>query len=117
MYKPTLSPAYIVCLLLQRLSKGILFCLRVFIHSISLHFVEYSYPISDQFLNIILQCGIPWLLQDIRCVERFHRFFSRAVFKRLKLPTMTYADHLQHLGFHSLEHLRVYFDPLMCCKM
>ena len=85
-------------LLLQRLSKSVLFCLRVFILLISLHFVEYTYPMSDQFLNIILQCG-----QDIRSVERIQRFFTRAIFKQVKLHTMSYADRLLHLGFHSLS--------------
>ena len=57
----------------------------------------------------------PWLLQDIRCVERVQHFFNRAIFKRVKLPTMSYADHLLHLDFHSLEYRRVFL--LMCFKI
>ena len=59
----------------------------------------------------------PWLLQDIRSVERVQRFFTRAIFKWVKLPTMSYADHLLHLGFHSLEYRRVFSDLLMCFKI
>ena len=59
----------------------------------------------------------PWLLQDIRCVERVQHFFNRAIFKRVKLPTMSYADHLLHLDFHSLEYRRVFLDLLMCFKI
>ena len=59
----------------------------------------------------------PWLLQDIRSVERVQRFFTRAIFKRVKLSTMSYADHLLHLGFHSLEYRRVFSDLLMCFKI
>ena len=42
----------------------------------------------------------PWQLQDIRSVERVQRFFTRAIFKRVKLPTMSYADCLLQIGFH-----------------
>ena len=59
----------------------------------------------------------PWLLQDIRCVERVQHYFNRAIFKRVKLPTMSYADHLLHLDFHSLEYRRVFLDLLMCFKI
>ena len=59
----------------------------------------------------------PWLLQDIRSVERVQCFFTRAIFKQVKLPTMSYADRLLHLGFHSLEYRRVFLDLLMCFKI
>ena len=59
----------------------------------------------------------PWLLKDIRCVERVQRFFTRGIFKRVKLPTMSYADRLLYQGFHSLEYRRVFSNHLMCFKI
>ena len=43
---------------------------------------------------------------DTSCRQRF---FTRAPFKRVKLPTMSYTDRLTNLGLHSLDYCRVYF--------
>ena len=55
-----------------------------------LHFVFISYVRT--ILEYNSPMWNPWLLQDIRCVERVQRFFTRAIFKLVKLPTMSYAD-------------------------
>ena len=55
-----------------------------------------------------------WLIEDIKCVERVQRFFTRALFIRVKLSTMSYTYRLANLGLHSLEYRRVYFDLVMC---
>ena len=44
-------------------------------------------------------------------------FFTRAIFKRVKLPTMSYTNCLLHLGFHSLEYRRVFLDLLEFFKI
>ena len=41
----------------------------------------------------------------------------RAIFIRVKLPTMSYTDRLANLGLHSLEYRRVDFDLVMCFKI
>ena len=61
----------------------------------------------------------PWLIQDIKCVERVQCFFTRALFIRVKLPvaTMSYTDRFANSGLHSFEYRRVYFDLVMCFKI
>ena len=54
--------------------QSVLFCLRVFILLISLHFVEYTYPMSDQFWNIILQCGIHGYYKTLDVLKGFSAF-------------------------------------------
>ena len=71
--------------------------------------------VSLSYVRPILEYNTPvWLIQDIKCVERVQRFFTRALFIRVKLPTMSYTDRLANLGLHSLEYRRVYFDLVMC---
>ena len=108
---------YIVHLLLQRHSKGVHFCLRFFILLISLHFVNYTYPMSDQFWNIIIQCGIHGYYKTLEVLKGFSALFHQSFFKRVKLPIKSYADRLLHLGFHSLEYRRVFLDLLMCFEI
>ena len=59
----------------------------------------------------------PWLIQDIKCVERVQCFFTRAIFIQVKLPTMSYTNRHANLGLHSLEYRRVYYDLVMCFKI
>ena len=76
-------------------------------------FISYVRPILEYNTPV----WNPWLIQDIKCVERVQRFFTRALFIRVKLPTMSYTDRLANLGLHSLEYRRVYFDLVMCFKI
>ena len=54
--------------------QSVLFCLRVFILLLSLHFVEYTYPMSDHFWNIILQCGIHGYYKTLDALKGFSAF-------------------------------------------
>ena len=76
-------------------------------------FISYVRPILEYNTPV----WNPWFIQDIKCVERVHRFFNRDSFIRVKLPTMSYTDCLAKLGLHSLEYCRVYFDLVMCFKI
>ena len=59
----------------------------------------------------------PWLVKDIKTLERVQRYFTRSLFKRIKIPMTSYADRLSMLGFHSLEYRRVFLDLVMCFKI
>ena len=59
----------------------------------------------------------PWLLKDIKCIERVQRFFTRAIFKHTGIPYMDYGNHLANLGLQSLEYRRVNHDLVMCHKI
>ena len=52
-------------------------CILMYVRPI----LEYNSPVWN-----------PWLLHDIRCVERVQRFFTRTIFKRVKLLTMNSTD-------------------------
>ena len=59
----------------------------------------------------------PWLLKDIKCIERVQRFFTCAIYKRAGIPYMDYGNRLANLGLQSLEYRRVYYDLVMCYKI
>ena len=121
-----LNPAYIVHLLLQRLFKFALFCLNVFTCLTDISILCRVFTCLTD-ISILCWVFIPileyntsvwnsWLIHDTQCVERVQLFSTRAIFKRVKLPNMSYADRLINFGLHSLEYRRLYFD-LMCFKI
>ena len=68
---------------------------------------------SDHFLNTILLYGIHGSYMTLNVLKEFSIFFTRGIYKRLDITTMSYPDHLTNLGLHSLEYRRVYFDLVM----
>ena len=70
-------------------------------------FISYVRPILEYNSPV----WNPWLLQYVSA------FSPELYFKQVKLPTMSYADRLLHLGFHSLVYHRVFLDLLMCFKI
>ena len=81
-------------------------CLCRLLHAYVRPILEYNTPVWN-----------PWLIHDIKCVERVQRFFTRAIYKRVNLPPMSYSDRLTNLGLRSLEYRRLYFDLVMCFKI
>ena len=75
-------------------------------HSYVRPILEYNAPVWN-----------PWLVKDIKTVERVQCYFTRSLFKRIKIPMTSYADRLSMLGFHSLEYRRVFLDLVMCFKI
>ena len=59
----------------------------------------------------------PWLLKDIKCIERVQRFFTRAIYKHAGIPYMDYGNHLANLGLQSLEYRRVNYNFVMWSKI
>ena len=59
----------------------------------------------------------PWFHNNIQCIERVQRFFTRAILKRAGVPYMDYDDRLANLGLQSLEYRRVFYDLVMCYKI
>ena len=47
----------------------------------------------------------PWLISDIKCIERVQRFFTRTICKRTGISELSYSDRLHNLGLQSLEYL------------
>ena len=112
-FKPSLHCASIAAKAFQRCSLLLKGLQTLNISTLCQVFISYVRP--------ILECNTPvwnpWLIQDIKCVERVQRFFTRAIFVQVKLPTMSYTDRLDNLGLHSLEYRRVYFDLVTCFKI
>ena len=112
-FKPSLHCAYIAAKAFQRCSLllkalrtlNISALCRVF-HSYVRPILEYNAPVWN-----------PWLVKDIKTLERVQRYFTRSLFKRIKIPMTSYADRLSMLGFHSLEYRRVFLDLVMCFKI
>ena len=46
----------------------------------------------------------PWLISDIKCVERVQRYFTRALCKRVGLSHLCYSIQLQSFNIQSLEY-------------
>ena len=59
----------------------------------------------------------PWLISDIKCVERVQRYFTRALCKRVGLSHLCYSIRLQNFNLWSLEYRRVYCDFVQCYKI
>ena len=112
-FKPSLHCASIAAKAFQRLSLLLKGLQTLNISTLCQVFISYVRPILEYNTPV----WNPWLIQDIKCVERVQRFFTRALFIRVKLPTMSYTDRLANLGLHSLEYRRVYFDLVMCFKI
>ena len=58
----------------------------------------------------------PWLISDIKCVERVQRYFTRALCKRVGLSHLCYSIRLQNFNLRSLEYRRVHCDLVQCYK-
>jgi len=112
-FKPSLHCASIAAKAFQRCSLLLKGLQTLNISTLCRVFISYVRPLLEYNTPV----WNPWLVQDIKCVERVQRFFTRALFKRVKLPTMSYSDRLANLGLHSLEYRRVYFDLVMCFKI
>ena len=112
-FKPSLHCSSIAAKAFQRCSLLLKGLQTLNISTLCRVFISYVRPILEYNTPV----WNPWLIQDIKCVERVQRFFTRALFIRVKLPTMSYTDRLANLGLHSLEYRRVYFDLVMCFKI
>ena len=112
-FKPSLHCASIAAKAFQRCSLLLKGLQTLNISTLCRVFISYVRPILEYNTPV----WNPWLIQDIKCVERVQRFFTRALFIRVKLPTMSYTGCLANLGLHSLEYRRVYFDLVMCFKI
>ena len=112
-FKPSLHCSSIAAKAFQRCSLLLKGLQMLNISTLCRVFISYVRPILEYNTPV----WKPWLIQDTKCVERVQRFFTRALFIRIMLPTMSYTDHLANLGLHSLEYRRVYFDLAMCFKI
>ena len=111
--KPSLHCASIAAKAFQRCSLLLKGLQTLHISTLFQVFTSYVRPILEYNTPV----WNPWLIQNIKCVERVQRFFTRAIFVQVKLPTMSYTDRLANLGLHSLEYRRVYFDLVKCFKI
>ena len=59
----------------------------------------------------------PWLISDIKCIERVQRFFTRTICKRTGISELSYSDRLHNLGLQSLEYRRIFSDLVLCYKI
>ena len=112
-FKPSLHCSSIAAKAFQRCSYLLKGLQTLNISTLCRVFISYVRPILEYNTPV----WNPWLIQDIKCVERVQRFFTRGLFVRVKLPTMSYTDRLANLGLHSLEYRRVYFDLVMYFKI
>ena len=112
-FKPSFHCASIAAKAFQRCSLLLKGLQTLKISTLCQVFISYVRPILEYNTPV----WNPWLIQDIKCVERVQRFFTRAIFIHIKLPTMSYTDCLANLGLHSLEYRRMYFDLIMCFKI
>ena len=58
----------------------------------------------------------PWLISDVKCIERVQRFFTRTICKRTGISELSYSDRLHNLGLQSLEYRRIFSDLVLCYK-
>ena len=72
---------------------------KIYVHPI----LEYNSPAWN-----------PWLISDIKCVERVQCYFTRALCKRVGLSHLCYSIRLQNFNLRSLEYRRVYCDLVQC---
>ena len=112
-FKPSLHCSSIAAKAFQRCSLLLKGLQTLNISTLCRVFISYVRPLLENNTPV----WNPWLIQDITCVESVQRFFTRALFIRVKLPTMSYTDRLANLGLHSLEYSRVYFDLIMRFKI
>ena len=107
-FKPSLHCASIAAKAFQRCSLLLKGLQTLNISTLCQVFTSYVRPILE-YNTLVWN---PWLIQDIKCVERVQRFFTRAVFVRVKLPTMSYTDrlanHIEKSPYIS-GHLAFYF--------
>ena len=59
----------------------------------------------------------PWLISDIKCVERVQRYFTYVLCKRVGLSHLCYSIQLKNFYLWSLEYRRVYCDLVQCYKI
>ena len=93
-FKPSLHCSSIAAKAFQRCSLLLKDLQTLNISTLCRVFISYVRPILEYNTPV----WNPWLIQDIKCVERVQRFFTRALFVRVKLPTMSYTDRLANLG-------------------
>ena len=72
---------------------------KIYVHPI----LEYNSPVWN-----------PWLIYDIKCIERVQRYFTRAL---CGLSHLCYFIRLQNFNFRSLEYRRVYCDLVQCYRI
>ncbi len=76
-------------------------------------YITYVWPILES-------CTVVWsphLLQDINCIERVQKYFSRRLFIRSGQKMMSYVERCNVLNLQSLELRRKRFDLIMCFKI
>ena len=59
----------------------------------------------------------PWLISDIKCVERVQCYFTHAFCKRVGLSHLCYSIRMQNFNLQSQEYRRVYCDLVQCYKI
>ena len=59
----------------------------------------------------------PWLISDVKCIERVQRCFTRTICKRTGISELSYSDRLHNLGLQSLEYRRIFSDLVLCYKI
>ena len=59
----------------------------------------------------------PYLLQDIRKIEKVQKHYTKFIFKKCNLSFKSYSDRLFQLNMHSLEYRRIKFDLVFLFKI
>ena len=82
-------------------------------HLLVLAYTIYARPILEYNSPI----WSPWLISDVKCIERVQRFFTRTICKRTGISELCYSDRLHNLGLQSLEYRRIFSDLVLCYKI
>ena len=59
----------------------------------------------------------PYLLKDIKAIEKVQKRFTKIVCRRCNIPFTSYTDRLNKLNLSSLEHRRIRFDLIILFKI
>ena len=111
--KPSVQCSHIAAKAFGRLSLLMKGFLTSDVSNLILVYKIYVRPILE-YLSLVWN---PWLIFDIKCVERVQRYFTRALCKRVGLSHLCYSIQLKNFNLRSLEYRRVYCDLVQCYKI
>ena len=101
------SKAYIRASLILRIFRTT--CVETLINA----YTTFVRPIMESCTQVFN----PYLLGDIRRIERVQRFYTRAVLRKCELPPRSYAERLTFFKMESLEYRRLLADIYMTFKL